>query len=1543
MATPMSVHSNFYAQIKGKSLKLEERLQLLRYCWKSSDLYFPNKEQVLLDVLTGMLINKKHENLTGSNICAVWKCLHEILCTKKASEPGRILLKQSAVQLLTDTVRDIDSSCDFIQDLIGCLICVIKSDWLSTVFTAKLDIMVSILSGLCTVQSMTMYQQDFTFSSLVNTVVDRFCTALETASEQNQILTKMCGSFLPKFIPLWSSEPSSNVRMLSAAFLTSVSHRDHHLNFDAYLKSSQGNVGNKMFKRAKSVELMFSTLSSLLKLHPVECCQYLPIIYDKYIQQNCHNGIHIVSHYMFAEICSLIGIQKDSNNTSNTVDDFNVFMVVKQLLDIIKSRELYDVEMDGKNQHIQIQFYRHIVTVLLNCRQMHDGKMLSRSYRDWYACFTTLLEINHHITEPQLTEIFIAGWIDTEVQDEDVNALDKMLDEFVVIYSKLRQIPKLITKLLGSFCLCKADRGLRTPPLFLKRYGEIVQSLPQGMMIDIWKKFAATLKTHFIMAGESGNFQGVCVLFHHYIYNVKVADYSVTEITLQTVWELITLMETDIFVPLLNKYMEEKSMDTERLTYVLYLCEAWGEVVLMLNFYSKCKINFVEKSTAQHSWDLSFIHSYLDTKQWQIMYKLIKKKGNAQLKFVWDVLVVQKLKSVLLFKPKTDWLTQTNCTEAIMEFLSDKNVNQSTTWSGNINAITSENVVIGRWQLLTRSMSSICSILSNEQLRTIADFTINSISMENSGSGYSISSISSEFLSSDVVRENSKLLSNTISAVWSKCSKYFTTRKSASPKKRKTGDLLTSVNTLMSLLSDTHDVDTQSDINKEMCSVLSSILVMKDSVQIEENKDLLLCVKLLQLLPLDKIHAVDQIICITGLLTLKCITDQSITKKKDVIWNEISTLCIKLCTILIETCRESSPFEIISVNIYMSWLQSMMNSSIKGSNDYYKCTVLAEISCQVIVQDFKYVNDLQTFLNKLIQGDCLHTNIGALNLMLYIMQEVVNLLKRSYLNETLKKGYKDCFVTLATSVMKQIPVLTTSDCSDTASILVRIYTNITSVLSVDDNIKEEFLHHFGDVLRWCENVISEETKHDVYTIMSALMFLESVYKHCSLIPDLVDNDTKWKTWSLLVVFLNQTLSNTSDDPVGTKSTDSATGCLATRDHVSKMKDSKKKVEKAKRSVEKCDVYEDWVESQMKHSEKVRTILEGGYDCSNQDNESGKNSELSSTIEGNESSSVSEYSLNHGNINTVFKTWIFEDKLEEKCSILIRMQLQNVMATLLVSFDAELFQKVLQGLIKDVHPDSLLKNRLRIQSSLFIWRYLLDMKPTDDKMKTFKQAAKDMTLNMQGILHTIQHRHGYMYDIGIPILNIQKQMLSKGEKFLTSKSSILCLHSCIYTPLQGSHYIPAFHAVYNILNTLLVHHKDTVFLNIPAYTECCKTLLLSVVEQSDQDVISDKPEIINNLMSCAYQMEKLFSLIATHRVEFGKVAVYIIPDYLSAVQKLTMLPAIKRAILPAVYKMLDICDKHAITQLHVVLNHGVTEVFKLLYSKYNKFHKYHGRI
>ena len=55
-----------------------------------------------------------------------------------------------------------------------------------------------------------------------------------------------------------------------------------------------------------------------------------------------------------------------------------------------------------------------------------------------------------------------------------------------------------------------------------------------------------------------GHFQGVCALFCEFLSNVKVTDYSTTELTSSAVHDLVVAMETEILAPLLARSIVDK-------------------------------------------------------------------------------------------------------------------------------------------------------------------------------------------------------------------------------------------------------------------------------------------------------------------------------------------------------------------------------------------------------------------------------------------------------------------------------------------------------------------------------------------------------------------------------------------------------------------------------------------------------------------------------------------------------------------------------------------------------------------------------------------------------------------------------------------------------------------------------------------------------------------------------------------------------------------------------------------------------------------------
>ncbi|XP_021344268.1 uncharacterized protein LOC110444187 [Mizuhopecten yessoensis] len=108
---------------------------------------------------------------------------------------------------------------------------------------------------------------------------------------------------------------------------------------------------------------------------------------------------------------------------------------------------------------------------------------------------------------------------------------------------------------------------------------------------------------------------------------------------------------------------------------------------------------------------------------------------------------------------------------------------------------------------------------------------------------------------------------------------------------------------------------------------------------------------------------------------------------------------------------------------------------------------------------------------------------------------------------------------------------------------------------------------------------------------------------------------------------------------------------------------------------------------------------------------------------------------------------------------------------------------------------------------------------------------------------MQHIHGsgdegLVSSVAVPLLTTQVKMLEFGSKLMSSHTASLALHCCQFTPLDGStSFVPAFHAVYKVLNALLVHNTNTVYGVIPSFLSCTKHILLHCCGIQIKDLVT----------------------------------------------------------------------------------------------------------
>ncbi|XP_025103019.1 unhealthy ribosome biogenesis protein 2 homolog [Pomacea canaliculata] len=293
------------------------------------------------------------------------------------------------------------------------------------------------------------------------------------------------------------------------------------------------------------------------------------------------------------------------------------------------------------------------------------------------------------------------------------------------------------------------------------------------------------------------------------------------------------------------------------------------------------------------------------------------------------------------------------------------------------------------------------------------------------------------------------------------------------------------------------------------------------------------------------------------------------------------------------------------------------------------------------------------------------------------------------------------------------------------------------------------------------------------------------------------------------------------------------------------------------------------------------------------------------------------------------------------------EIKTAITDLVLSCDDDVFEELVDKSVIDVHVTNLSKPLL-LQAAIKTWQSIVIHSKISVEQRNIleKLSIKYLlqTIPIMTELSILPNNH-LNQRIEIQILDSFVTMLSV-DKFLSFKGTMMCLESCFLLRLDevsDARFFLSFHALYGVLHATLAHHPSSVLRIIPAFLTATKSLLRECILRSDQDKLAGQPVYLDNMVRCANCVSRLLTLFAGHRTELHRVAAYLVSDYANWVKKVTLPPAVKKALLPGVYAFLDLCDKHALSQLRNMLPPGVREVFHLLHNDYLKYFKYTGKI
>ncbi|KAM9816844.1 unhealthy ribosome biogenesis protein 2 homolog [Neosynchiropus ocellatus] len=559
-----AIYSGIHLKLKSPHTPWEDKLKLARFAWISSQCLLPNKEQVLLDWCAHALTGWYNQKVKFSSevLEGLWCYLDDLLRSKKlhtALKQGKtISLRLNLVQLLLDRLQVCSDSAqppECVSTILSVCQRVLLSPSLSSVFTTKYELMVSLLVKVCNLACSELQnpkltggcQPDVTRVSEPNTtscaahlfelllqVLSSYLSVQRQQANQNRVFTSVTNQLFQLLILLRHlmtsgelpvSHPhlracqqlSRDVRVKIDLILQSALFPTEHLTYykeelfpPAQDSGKRGPGGTK--GPLKPVTTVMSKLTATgglePSLHYTVKSSTVALLF-KFFLENFRKGRKemdeeqgmLCFYFLSRMIAALdVGVDIDAAPSAKAIqlkspESWSLaLLAVESVLTMALSENVYNIAADRiRHNEVQLKFYKSLAQVLLNQAQP--------SIPAWYRCLKVLLNLNHLILEPDLDQLLSLAWVDAECTEARAHrAQQLLLCSLIQIYSKLRQLPRFFSEFLAVICQSTLDQN--QPSLLSDEVSSClrscVQDTPASLGLEMCSLVLESIKTSLL-------------------------------------------------------------------------------------------------------------------------------------------------------------------------------------------------------------------------------------------------------------------------------------------------------------------------------------------------------------------------------------------------------------------------------------------------------------------------------------------------------------------------------------------------------------------------------------------------------------------------------------------------------------------------------------------------------------------------------------------------------------------------------------------------------------------------------------------------------------------------------------------------------------------------------------------------------------------------------------------------------------------------------------------------------------------------------------
>ncbi|KAM5163355.1 unhealthy ribosome biogenesis protein 2 homolog [Mantella aurantiaca] len=1509
-----ALYSGIHIKLKNARTPWEDKIKLAHFAWISHQCFLPNKEQVLLDWVCHALIgfHSKKLNLEGDVQQKLWCFLDRILRSKRleclAKGEKTVKLRFAIAQVMNDFIALSSVQQDppaGIATVLSCCQMVLSTPVLALVYTTKYELMVDLLTKLCTLAChyLNNPSEQLITIQVLKMLHLAFTQFLQVQRQQSNPKRVFAYVMAHLFQPCLILRNSLNVRVWSK----DNSHVRHQL-----IKDIHSNIETALYSALFQPELLASYKEELLleeyrsekkkilpkilltpvslilaKLEDRSFCkleQYVSLLansvsflYKLFLESYCKDGKEIFCFRMLVKLfqCIKSTIPPKQEDKATSSSYFTCLLAIEQLLNLALSHDIYNVAEDHiKHKDVQYQFYRKLAEMLI-CNPC-------TSSQSWFHCLKNLILLNHLIVEPDLDDLLSCAWIDADNLDLRIRkAQEALISSLLQTYTKLRQVPKLFQEIVILICRPAADE-LRQPILssnLSKKLADFLIKLPSNQILDVWAIILE--KCGCDIFPDIKDDQEICLklvslisLLHCLLFNMKNLDNYTPMPVLQRFNDLMKQTMDTLILPSLT-LVQENSINTVSLAWLPKLCDAvllllctWIEVnaVTKLNcnkYVSQIKeLPLLLESTIE-AWDFSMFCA--DRNCWNKIYKHCI-ESNPVSKFYLEMLSIQKMKRILMYYASpigSVKFTLQNAAFLIIHPVGDfQMLKQHKSWSGNANIVDASSLYVAHWHLIASNLiilipyiplASICNITDFllESMQT-AQYTKDQIDKECSAS---FKDISVALLKSDHFSELPIFQCAFITSIIQKCAMALKEKYVL----KAICDLLTA-----------KDLNWHEDF---LSSYSKGIKISANDVAGAVNIKISGCVTNLE-------HVIQCIVSMTTETKFDELCDTEINHLANVI-EFISALKPDSLTpsdqcrcffLLLSIARTTSLRSLQLAGVCYRLMIYLFNG--KHAKALFKLIFASDILKTVLLcfqpTELEFAHD---------------KNEEYWHEFVTIIQSFFDTLLTLILDRK-----QSCLLNLekfAEFVFQFIPSCKSRDWNSCiGQLLISVLSSLCRVLTT--SIQE----HIAD--RKKTEAFYALLQQSVVTMNIVVQQCMKVSAPSKILPSFLVSST--------TILLEAELS------------------------------CQKKIK-----VQNLEIYRSFclqILRELPYAEKQTLFLKSAFRY------------LVICIAVEEIFTAKQM-LVISIFNSVKKLlsspWINNEIFQSA-----EWELQDLFNQMLEHCSCEEFNTVLHSTLQGLEVSNLWNNGNKvIVAGITITKLLLNCPLKEDKGKVFWITASQIMTALVTLGNEACKDRSLLSDIVVPVIDTMALLLRRGEMFLRNPHHVtLSFRMLLTVPLDHlrfEEYHGLFLAVHEVLFSILQCHSKVMLKSVAPFLSTFHRLVSSVMHEGQQK--GDKGAAYESeiILKCAQLVERMYTHIAAKTEEFTVFSAFMVSQYVNELQKVTLQPAVKKHLTGGIYQILDLCIDRDIKFLNASLQMGVREVFKELYQEYTRQHKTRNQV